>query len=114
MKGCQRQTRANQTAKCITGSRTLGSIRITFIDRVPRTEPIKVRSPLIANGVPVDELAGAGVVVAMRQAQKPRFGVRIVAELPPEACWVVLADNRPRGTLVGLAQGSYPSNVERS
>ena len=40
----------------------------------------------------------------MRQAQEARLGVRVVAELAPEARRVMLADNRPRGTLVGLAQ----------
>ena len=40
----------------------------------------------------------------MRQAQQPRLGVRVVAELAPEACGVVLANNRSRRAFVGLAQ----------
>ena len=47
----------------------------------------------------------------MRQAQQPRLGVRVVAELAPEARRVMLADNRPRRAFVGLAQG--PVALER-
>ena len=47
----------------------------------------------------------------MRQAQKARLRVRVVPELAPEPCGVVLAHARSRRTLIGLTQ--RPVALER-
>ena len=64
------------------------SIRVALIDRVAPAEPVQVLPARVANWIAVHELAGAGVVVAVRQAQQARFRVRVVPILAPEACWV--------------------------
>ena len=66
----------------------MGSIRIALINRVAFAKPVQVHAAVVANRVPVDELARAGVVVAVRQAQEARLGVRVVAELRSEACGI--------------------------
>jgi len=59
---------------------------IALVDRIAVAEPIQIGSARIADGVPVDELARAGVVVAVRQAQQARLRIRVVPKLAPEAC----------------------------
>ena len=66
------------------------SILIFFIDRIAIAKPVQVRPAPISNRVPVEELAGAGVVVAVRQAQQARLHIRVVAELAAEACRVLV------------------------
>ncbi len=49
------------------------------------SQAVEVLASRVANRVAVHELAGAGVVVAVGQAQQARLGVRVVAKLTPEA-----------------------------
>jgi len=71
------------------------------------SQAVEVLASRVANRVAVHELAGAGVVVAVGQAQQPRLGVRVVPELAPEAYRVVLRHRR-RVHLHVLAQRPVP------
>lgn len=76
-------------------SRRVRPVRVRLVNGVVPAEAVEVDAPPVADGVPVDELARAGVVVAVRQAQQPRLRVRVVPVLAPELRRV-LATGRAR------------------
>jgi len=88
-------------------SKRIRAIRVTLIDRIAIGKPVQVFASLVANRIAVDKLAGAGVVVAVGQAQQPRLGVRVVPKLTAEAHRVVLRHRR-RVHLHVLAQRPVP------
>ncbi|MCW3059474.1 MAG: hypothetical protein JWQ02_1295 [Capsulimonas sp.] len=59
--------------------------RVRKIDRVSARKPIQVHPAIIPNRVAVDEAPRPRIVVAVRQAQKARLPVRVVAVLATEA-----------------------------
>ena len=60
------------------------SLWIALIDGVSAAEPVEVLPARVPERVPRQEPSRAGIVVAVRQAQKPRLRVRVVPKLPPE------------------------------
>ena len=60
------------------------ALRVHHVDGVVPGEAVEVDPAAVAAGVAVDEPSGAGVVVAVRQAQEARLRVRVVAPLAPE------------------------------